>query len=204
MKTTFDFKEYYELENDSCKLIPLEIHHYQYLLNFALREPELWQYSLQQAGSSENMKRYIEDALESRKNGKSYAFIVYDKIKESYAGCTRLYDVDLNNCNTSLGYTWYGKEFQGTGLNKNCKYVLMEFIFDKMKFERLEFRLDSNNKRSLNALKSLGCVIEGVLRSNGYTVEGGRRSSIVMSVLKEEWENGGKNQLGNKLIGQTN
>lgn len=200
MKTIFDFKEYYELENDSCKLIPLELNHFQYLLNFALQEPELWKYSLQQAGSSENMKRYIEDALESRKNGKSYSFIVYDKIKESYAGCTRLYDVDLNSSNTSLGYTWYGKDFQGTGLNKNCKYLLMEFIFDKMKFERLEFRLDSSNQRSLNALKSIGCVEEGVLRSNGYTVEGKRRDSIVMSVLKEEWEDKVREYLKNKLI----
>lgn len=200
MKTIFDFKEYYELENDSCKLIPLELNHFQYLLNFALNEPELWKYSLQQAGSSENMKRYIEDALESRKNGKSYSFIVYDKIKESYAGCTRLYDVDLNSSNTSLGYTWYGKDFQGTGLNKNCKYLLMEFIFDKMKFERLEFRLDSSNQRSLNALKSIGCVEEGVLRSNGYTVEGKRRDSIVMSVLKEEWEDKVREYLKNKLI----
>lgn len=200
MKTIFDFKEYYELENDSCKLIPLEINHYQYLLDFALHEPELWKYSLQQAGGAENMKRYIEDAIESRKNGKSYSFIIYDKVKESYAGCTRLYDVDLNSDNTSLGYTWYGKEFQGTGLNKNCKYLLMEFIFAQMNFERLEFRLDSNNQRSLNALKSLGCVEEGVLRRNGYTAEGKRRSSIVMSILKEEWEQEVREYLGNKLI----
>lgn len=203
MKTVFDFNKHYELENDSCKMIPLEMSHYQYLLEFALNEPELRKYSLQQAGSSEKMKHYIEDAIESRKNGKSYSFIVYDKVKESYAGCTRLYDVDLNSDNTSLGYTWYGKEFQGTGLNKNCKYVLMEFIFNQMKFERLEFRLDSNNQRSLNALKSIGCVEEGVLRSNGYTVEGKRRDSTVMSVLKEEWENKVREYLENKLIKRT-
>lgn len=203
MKTVFDFSKHYELENDSCKMIPLEMSHYQYLLKFALNEPELWKYSLQQAGSSEKMKQYIEDAIESRKNGKSYSFIVYDKVKESYAGCTRLYDVDLNSDNTSLGYTWYGKEFQGTGLNKNCKYVLMEFIFDQMKFERLEFRLDSNNQRSLNALKSIGCVEEGVLRSNGYTVEGKRRDSTVMSIVKDEWESKVREYLKNKLIKQS-
>lgn len=199
MKTIFDFNKHYELENHSCKLIPLNINHYPYLLEFAVHEPEIWKYSLQQAGSPELMKRYIEDALASRKSEKSYPFLVYDKVKGAYAGCTRLYDVDLKSSNTSLGYTWYGKDFQGTGLNKNCKYVLMEFIFDQMKFERLEFRLDSTNQRSLNALKSIGCVVEGVLRSNGYTVEGERRDSVVMSVLKDEWEHEGKEQLANKL-----
>ena len=57
-----------------------------------------------------------------------------------------------------LGYTWYGKEFQGTGLNKHCKYLLLEFAFEKMQVERVEFRADANNEKSIAAMKSIGCT----------------------------------------------
>lgn len=199
MKTLFDFTRHYELENQVCKLVPLTQEHYADLVVFAEHEPELWRYSLQPAGSPELLKQYIAEALQARADGKSYSFIVYDKLQKAYAGCTRLYNMDLVSCNTSIGYTWYGKAFQGTGLNKNCKFVLMDFIFDQMHFERLEFRLDSNNQRSLQALKGIGCVQEGILRSNAFTAEGARRDSIVMSILKSEWDQTLREKLARRI-----
>ncbi len=46
-----------------------------------------------------------------------------------------------------LGYTWYGKEFQRTGLNKQCKLLLLEFAFETLGLDRVEFRADANNAR---------------------------------------------------------
>ncbi len=88
-----------------------------------------------------------------------------------------------------------GQHFQGTGLNKHCKYLLLDFAFDKMQMERVEFRADNNNKRSIAAMKSIGCIEEGVLRSNTIKQDGNRRDSIVLSILKAEWENGVKDRL---------
>jgi RimJ/RimL family protein N-acetyltransferase len=118
------------------------------------------------------MKLYIEKALEGRQNKNSYAFIVFDKQVNKYAGSTRFYDIQVENSTLNLGFTWYGKEFQGTGINKNCKYLLLEFAFDVLKMERVEFRADNKNQRSVNAMKSIGCVVEGVLRSNMYKPNG--------------------------------
>jgi len=98
-----------------------------------------------------------------------------------------------------LGYTWYGKDFQGTGLNKHCKYLLLSFAFENIGMERVEFRADNNNARSIAAMKSIGCKVDGVLRSNMPKREGGRRDSIVLSVLKDEWFADIKEMLRNKL-----
>lgn len=98
-----------------------------------------------------------------------------------------------------LGYTWYGKDFQGTGLNKQCKFLLLEFAFEKLGMERVEFRADNNNARSIAAMKSIGCTVEGVLRSHMPDSFGGRRDSIVLSILKKEWENGVRDKLKSKL-----
>jgi RimJ/RimL family protein N-acetyltransferase len=98
-----------------------------------------------------------------------------------------------------LGFTWYGKEFQGTDLNKNCKFLLLEFAFETVNMQRVEFRADNENKRSIAAMKSIGCVEEGILRSNSPKTDGGRRDSIVLSILKDEWFAKVKNDLKAKI-----
>lgn len=79
------------------------------------------------------------------------------------------------------------KEIQGTGLNKHCKLLLLEFAFEKLKMQRVEFRADNDNIRIINVMKSIGCQEEGVLRSNLPTSNGQRRDSIVLSILQSEW-----------------
>jgi len=66
--------------------------------------------------------------------------------------------------------------------------------------ERVEFRADNNNARSIAAMKSLGCKVDGILRSNMPTREENiRRDSIVLSILKDEWFGGVKEELKKKL-----
>jgi N-acetyltransferase len=195
----FNVRKDYTLEDDCVLLRPLRTDDVQHLLPFSLREPGLWKYSLLAVAGEENLRNYIQIALKGREEEKEYPFIVYDKRKEAYAGSTRFYDIQLNQKTLQLGYTWYGAEFHGTGLNKHCKYLLLEFAFDKLGMERVEFRADINNERSIAAMKSIGCVVEGVLRANTIKADGTRRDSIVLSILKKEWEDGVKKRLKEKL-----
>jgi RimJ/RimL family protein N-acetyltransferase len=190
-----DFSKDYVLENDIVKLTPLQESDYEKIISFSIHEPELWTHSLIQANSPEKLKVYINKALEGRICNNSYAFLVFDKRKNKYAGSTSFYDIQMENSTLQLGFTWYGKDFQGTGINKNCKYLMLEFAFEILKVERVEFRADNENKRSINAMKSIGCVVEGILRSNTYKPDGTRRDSIILSILKDEWDNGIKQKL---------
>jgi hypothetical protein len=62
----------------------------------------------------------------------------------------------------------------------------------------VEFRADAGNNRSIAAMKSIGCTPEGILRSHLPKPRGGRRDSIVLSILKQEWEDRLKKQLEKK------
>lgn len=193
------FNENIVLENEFVMLRPLQEDDLQHLQHFVMNEPEIWKYSLAQIAKVENLKNYILQAVENRKLTKEYPFVVFDKKKHKYAGCTRFYDIQLAYKYLQLGYTWHGKEFQGTYVNKNCKLLLLEFAFEKLEMERVEFRADNRNERSKYAMQSIGCVVEGVLRNHLPTSEGGRRSSIVLSILKEEWLGGVKQNLIKKV-----
>ena len=194
----FDSHKEYILENERALLRPLLFEDMEHLSYFSLNEPGLWKYSLLPADGLENLKTYIKSALDSKLNGTAYPFIVWDKKEKRYAGSTRFYDIQAIHNTLQLGYTWYGKDFQGTGLNKNCKFLMLSFAFENLGVDRIEFRADNNNLRSIAAMKSIGCKVEGVLRSN-CTSPAGRRDSIVLSILKEEWKNTIKDNLRKRL-----
>lgn len=188
------------LENDAVLLRGLQQSDLEFLLPFSIHEPELWKYSLVQANGKENLENYISIALEAKANLTEFPFIVYDKVKQEYAGSTRFYDINFSFKTIQLGYTWYGKKFQGTGINKQCKYLLLEYAFETLGMQRVEFRADNANERSKAAMLSIGCKIDGVLRSNMPTIESDvRRDSIVLSILKEEWFGEVKSNLKSKL-----
>ncbi len=200
MLEKFDCTKNYVLEDDRVLLRPLQQEDKIHLLPFSLNEPYLWKYSLVGAEGEEGLQNYMNITFKAREEGKEYAFIVFDKLTNEYAGSTRFYDIQNELETVQLGYTWYGTKFQGTGLNKHCKYLLLTFAFEKIEFERFELRADNNNERSIAAMKSLGCKVDGILRKNMPTREAGkRRDSIVLSILKDEWFGGVKGNLFKRL-----
>jgi RimJ/RimL family protein N-acetyltransferase len=199
MQLTFDKSSNYILEDERVLLRPLRESDIQHLLAFAENEPDLWKFSLTSAATKQGMEQYIAAAIKAKAAGTEYPFIVFDKLTQQYAGCTRFYDIQVANSALQLGYTWYAKAFWGTGLNKHCKYLLLQFAFETLGAERVELRADNNNARSKAAMQSIGCKVEGVLRSHAVTSTGARRDSIVLSILKDEWKNEVKQNLQAKL-----
>lgn len=195
-----NFDKDYILEDERVILRSLTTEDYQHLLTFSINEPTLWQYSMQLANGEENLQKYIETAIENKNKKAEYPFIVFDKKTQQYAGSTRFYDIQLQNQTLQLGFTWYGKAFHGTGLNKHCKFLLLQFAFETLQMERVEFRADNDNKRSIAAMKSIGCKEEGVLRQHVPLQNGKRRDSIILSILKNEWFENVKENLQKRLI----
>lgn len=201
MSLTFDSCPNLTLENDAVLLRPLLLTDAVNLLEFAINEPDTWQFSLVRANGKENLEKYIQLALAAKDKKTEFPFIVFDKISGTYAGSTRFYDINLSHKTLHLGYTWYGKDFRGTRLNKNCKYLLLQFAFETLAIERVEFRADNNNKASIGAMKSIGCTVEGVLRKHMPTLGSEeRRDTIILSILREEWFSRIKKGLEDRLL----
>ena len=182
----FNFKSDLIIQNERVQLRPLSSTDYPFLLPFSLKEPALWTYSLTSAAGEEKLENYLQAALQLREEETGYPFLVYDKKNEKIAGSTRFYSINFHHKTLSIGYTWYGKEFQRTGLNRHCKLLLLTHAFEALEMERVEFRADAKNTRSITAMRAIGCTLEGTLRNN-CTSETGRRDSVVLSIIKNEW-----------------
>jgi RimJ/RimL family protein N-acetyltransferase len=124
---SFNFNQDLVLEDERVLLRALQNSDVEHLLEISLNEPETWEYSLVKGNGKENLTNYIQLAIVARENKTQFPFIVFDKKLGKYAGSTRFYDINLEFKTLLLGFTWYGKQFRGTGLNKHCKYLLLQF-----------------------------------------------------------------------------
>jgi len=180
------------LENEYIKLQPLTMENYQHLIPIASQK-KLVQYSPSDIETPESLKYYVETALKQHQINQSIPFIIYDKKTETYAGCTRFMNISWQHKILEIGSTWIGREFHGSGLNRQMKNIMLNYTFDEMVFEKVEFRIDERNIRSRMAVEKLGAILEGILRENVYLLDGFKRNTCCYGLLREEWKNSNSN-----------
>jgi RimJ/RimL family protein N-acetyltransferase len=174
------------LENERVLLKPLSSEHFDGFCQIAF-DSEVWTYMADKISNEDDLKAFIDSSLTAKTNGQRYPFTIFDKQRERIAGSTSFLNISEKDSRLEIGYTWLGMDFQGTGLNTRCKYELLKYAFDEMKFERVEFKTDFTNPKSRKALLKIGGKEEGVLRSHMLMHDGRRRDSIYYSILKNEW-----------------
>lgn len=176
----------------------IEEKHYKFLQQYVLEE-KLWIYSTIKIETEEDFVDYFNQALALSNQTSQQAFVVYDIENDDYVGMTRLYAFDSKNKSAKLGFTWYALNNQGTGINTHVKYLILSYAFENLNLERIELNADLRNERSIAAMQKMGAKQEGILRKNIYLPDGFKRDTIIFSVLKEDWEEGLKKELENKI-----
>lgn len=192
----FPFEKEIMLENSLALLRPLEFSDINNLLKIATEDEQLLQYSPLPISSEKLLTQYVQKSVKERENKTRYSFTIFDKRKNSYAGSTSFMNISNVDSRLEIGSTWIGKEFQRTGLNRNCKYLLLSFAFDELGAARVELKTDERNTASRNAIQKIGGRFEGILRSHTLMYDGFRRNTVYYSILKNEWDKLKKDFLG--------
>jgi len=174
------------LENSRARLTPLKASDFTVLEEVAYH-PQLWEKGLTKISTPDELKTYIDAALEERKYGQSYPFLIFDKSTNEPAGSTRFGAISLPNKRLEIGWTWMHPKFQGTGLNKAIKLEMLQFAFEVLKVNRVEQKTDLINLQSQKAMAKLGAHREGIFRRHCVTWTGRIRDSVYFSYILEEW-----------------
>ncbi|MFG6687464.1 GNAT family N-acetyltransferase [Mariniflexile sp. HNIBRBA6329] len=183
------------LENQRVKLSILDLSNYKHLLDIA-RQPNLVQYSPSKIDTPDDLKEYTEDAVNCFYHKTAIPFIIFDKQTNTYAGSTRFGLINWKNKVLHIGWTWIGTQFQGTGLNKHMKFLMLEYAFETLNFDKVEFRVDERNIISRKAVEKLGAKLEGILRKDTLMLGGFKRSTCCYGILKDEWDGIKRNVFG--------
>ena len=176
-----------ELEGTAVRLEPLRREHAGELASVGGDE-EIWRYLMYPLPADQaGYLRYVESARALAQTGSIIPFAIVDRASGRAIGSTRYMDIAPADLMLEIGGTWLGRAYWRTRVNTECKYLLLRHAFERMGAVRVQLKTDQRNERSQAAIARLGAVREGVLRRHRRTPEGYQRSSVMFSILDDEW-----------------
>ncbi|WGM32462.1 GNAT family protein [Brevundimonas sp. NIBR11] len=172
------------LENDFVRLEPIEERHREALRAVCDEDPELWPTLYYASLGGEQFDGGWANLRAQQAAGTRVPFAV---IRDGeLVGCSTYIFIQPENRSVEIGTTYYRPSARGGVVNPAAKRLLLDHAFSSGA-HRVVFQVDQLNQRSQAAMTKLGAMREGVMRDDKITWTGRVRSSVIFSILAEEW-----------------
>ena len=168
------------MTGDGCRAEPMTEAHRILLRAACAEDPDLWQLYYADFGPDAFDTSF--DTLMAREGW--HRFALYDG--DAFVGMSCFLNIDDSRQVLEIGSTYYRPSIRGTGFNRRAKAMMLARAFD-CGFRRVEFRVDTRNRRSQAAMTKLGAIREGVMRADRITWNGHVRDTVLFSILRDEW-----------------
>ncbi|PHI34672.1 GNAT family N-acetyltransferase [Pseudoalteromonas sp. GCY] len=155
-------------------------------LQQAVKDGEAWKLWYANVPTPDDMECYVNTAISQASEG-NIAYAVRLNSSNEIVGTTRYYNADIANRRAMLGYTWYSDKVRRTAVNTECKFLLLQQLFEDFDAIAVEFRTHFFNHASRNAIERLGAKLDGILRSHQIGRNGELRDTVVYSIIASEW-----------------
>lgn len=175
------------LTGNNVMLAPLEETHFDELTEVGADE-HIWQHYIFDASNEKTFRKSLNDALTARDKGTQYPWVIVHKPTGKIIGSTRLMDIVPEHRKLEIGWTWLLPEFWGTGINEECKMLILSHCFEVLNAIRVLLKTDENNIRSRKAIEKIGGKFEGILRNDMIRENGTHRNSAYYSIIDAEWK----------------
>ena len=174
------------LEGRCVRLEPLTLDHAPALWA-ASDHPELYRYKPYVLRSENDLRRFIEAALQRHASDLGLTFATLALDRGEVVGSTGFSSAEWEHRRIEIGGTWVIPARQRTPINTEAKYLMLRHAFETLGMLRVEFKTDSLNEKSRAALLRIGAREEGTLRNHMVMPDGRSRHSVYYSVLDSEW-----------------
>jgi RimJ/RimL family protein N-acetyltransferase len=177
-----------ELIGNRVKLIPLEATHIDELCEKA-KDPKIWEVAPfnSDKGAPELVRKDLESSVEKQHSGEQYNFTTILRSGNTIIGTTKFWMMNEPSKSLEIGGTWLMPEYWSTGINTECKYLLLQFCFETLQTVRVQIKANDNNLRSRRAIEKLGATFEGIQRKDKILLNGNTRNSALYSIIDTEW-----------------
>jgi RimJ/RimL family protein N-acetyltransferase len=175
------------MKSSQIELVPLSLAHCEELVHYA-QDPTLWTWWLRRPPMHlPQMQQEVQTALDQQEQGIRHAYAIKHLERQELIGSTSFLNINAAHKTIEIGGTWLATPFQKSGINRQCKHLLINHAFDVLKMNRVVLQTDELNTRSRHAIEKLGSKFEGILRHDKVVWDGRIRSSALYSILKNEW-----------------
>ncbi len=174
------------LTGEQIRLEPLRADHAPGLID-AVQDGDLWELWYTSIPPPDRMDAEITRRLELQEEGRTLPFAILNAETGETLGMTTYMNIDAANRRVEIGSTWVRKSAQRTGLNTQCKLLLLTHAFEGLNCIAVEFRTHFLNHQSRRAIERLGAKQDGILRCHMITADGILRDTVVYSIIAVEW-----------------
>jgi RimJ/RimL family protein N-acetyltransferase len=179
------------LTGKSIRLEPLAEAHIPDL-EYACKDPPdgrrtIWRYLLDaRLYRDGGMERVVKELLARQSRGTDLPFAIIDLKSGNACGTTRFMEIQVEDRAVEIG-TWIGLGYQREGMNLESKQLMLKHAFDVLAAQRVQFKIDTRNFASIEAIERIKATREGLLRNHILLHDGTPRSSAMFSILDSEW-----------------
>jgi RimJ/RimL family protein N-acetyltransferase len=174
------------LQGQHARLEPLRADH-AIALSEAVQDGQLWKLWFTTIPTPAGMADEVQRRLDLQTSGSMLPFVVFSVTDGRLAGMTNYMNIDRKNRRLEIGSTWYRQSLQRTGLNTECKRMLLGHAFEQLHCIAVEFRTHWHNTASRRGIERLGAKLDGVLRNHQVLPNGSLRDTCVYSITDSEW-----------------
>lgn len=114
-------------------------------------------------------------------------FTIFDQASGEIIGTTRIGELDMINRNAEIGWTWLSPDYWRTGVNTECKFLLLRHCFEELNLIRVQFSVSGQNIRSQRSIERIGAVKEGVFRKHRVKADGSIHDNVFYSIIDTDW-----------------
>ena len=179
----WDFPEKDVISGQYVRLEPLSADHLDKLWVSVSSAPQSFAYL--RYGPFETRKQLAELIADLSTRAHQPFWAVLDT-KNRIGGWLSICDVYQNDGAFEIGSIWFSPSLQGAREAREAIFLLMCKGMDDLQYERLVWRCQAQNERSVRAALNLGFTHEGTWR-NAMIQENWQRDIAWFSILRKEW-----------------
>ncbi len=174
------------LEGRTVRLEPLTLDHGAGMLAVAA-EDSIWNFFAVPAPTNlDQAKKWIQGRLADQEAELRIPFAVICLADGKFAGSTGYAAINRQYRTMDIA-SWYGVDYQRTGVNTECKYLLLKHAFEELGALRVGLNVDVENLRSRRAVERIGAEQEGILRKHRIRRDGSRRDTVLFGIIDDDW-----------------
>ena len=183
--TVFDPKPF-ELTGKIARLVPLTFEHTQGVLE-AGDDDAIWAFlGNNRPNTLFEAEQWIANRLKDQASGSRLVCAVMSMSNGRFAGSSGYSHINRQHRTLDIA-TWYGTKYQRTGMNTECKYMLLKYAFEVLGAHRVGLTVDIENMKSRKAVERLGAIQEGIIRKERIRKDGSHRDTVLFGFVDDDW-----------------
>jgi len=135
----------------------------------------------------DDIRRLYENGLAAWESKRGNPIVFLNQDESEVLGMTNFMNVEPSNKMIEIGGTWIHQKHQRSFVNTETKLALLQYAFEVLKLNRVEFRIDSGNLVSQRAVQRLGFHLDGLMTRRKINANGHVRDYLFFSVTDQTW-----------------